>query len=291
MEQAILVRGLSRSGGTLLVTILDAHPQVAMSYEIYPFLLEPNNCQEKQDLDVFLELLRKCKSSKDLLKRITDNELRIFVARFARSGADLEDLIRLVTEHRDAGQNFHDNAGRMSFIARCCRHKMHKEGKQLWGVKATNRFEDYLTVWPDAYFLNIIRDGRDVLASQALTGDFNKTPTQVAAAWVNTHTKFRKLMHRPDVRAYEVFYEKLVTEPERELHAICDFLSLPFHPDMMQFHQKKLTIYSASHLSMDRITKPIDASKIGRWKKELNQADLDDFMEVAGETMALLGYC
>ena len=41
-EAPIFVRGLSRSGGTLMVTILDAHPDLAMSYELYPSLLEPD---------------------------------------------------------------------------------------------------------------------------------------------------------------------------------------------------------------------------------------------------------
>lgn len=34
-EQPIFVKGLSRGGGTLTVTLLDAHPDIAMSYEIY----------------------------------------------------------------------------------------------------------------------------------------------------------------------------------------------------------------------------------------------------------------
>lgn len=291
MEEPIAIRGFSRSGGTLLATVLDAHPQVAMSYEIYPHLLVPNDCQEKQDLDAFLRLMGKCRHDRQMVTRIKDRDLRTFVSRAARNGTRREDLIRLVTEHRDAAQSFHDNAGRLAFVARCCKDKMHKQGKQRWGVKISNRFEDYLAAWPSAYLLNVVRDGRDVLASQARTGAFNKTPDRVASGWARTHTKFRELMQRQDVRAREVFYERLVTEPHKELGAVCEFLDLEFTSEMLQFHAKELTVYDASHLSMDRITKPIDVTKVGRWKKELSQKDLGAFMAVAGETMAVLGYC
>lgn len=37
--EPIFVRGISRSGGSLTATILDAHPDISMSYEIYPRLL------------------------------------------------------------------------------------------------------------------------------------------------------------------------------------------------------------------------------------------------------------
>ena len=40
MAPPIFIRGLSRSGGTLMVTLLDAHPDIAMSYELYPQMLE-----------------------------------------------------------------------------------------------------------------------------------------------------------------------------------------------------------------------------------------------------------
>ena len=39
-DEPTFVRGMSRSGGTLMATVIDAHPDVAMSYELYPQLLE-----------------------------------------------------------------------------------------------------------------------------------------------------------------------------------------------------------------------------------------------------------
>jgi len=53
----IFIRGYSRSGGTLMVTILDAHPEIAMSYELYPNLLAPEN-GELIDIDRLIEVIK-----------------------------------------------------------------------------------------------------------------------------------------------------------------------------------------------------------------------------------------
>ena len=59
---------------------------------------------------------------------------------------------------------------------------------------------------------------------------------------------------------------------------------------MLDFYKKDLTIYKARHLSMDRISKPIDTSKIGRWKNELNESHLQQFYSSARDVMITMGY-
>jgi len=195
-------------------------------------------------------------------------------------------------EHRADGLDFSDIKGRMKFIEKCCVTKMRNEGKSRWGLKCSNQYDDYLNMWPGAYFLNIIRDGRDVLASQLTTGSFNKTPAEVARGWVRTHLGFRKLIERSNVNALEVYYEKLVTQPETEIRKICNFLNVPFDKSMLNFYEQELTIYAkkTGHLSADRISKPIDSSKVGRWKKDLNKKQLEEFYSVAKDTMIGFGY-
>ena len=290
-DSPIFIRGYSRSGGTLLVTILDAHPDIAMSYELYPNLFTSENDAE---IDPFrlLEILNNSKNLKEAGKKIKGKKLRTFILRCVRGGLDNKCLARLLKEHCANGQNFSDIKGRMGFIQRCCVEKMKNNRKQRWGLKCNNQYEDYLSMWPKAYFLNIIRDGRDVLASQLNTGSFNKTPAEVAKGWVNTLLRFHELVERPDVNAYEVFYEKLVNQPEDELKKICGFLHIPFEKDMLNFYQHDLTIYSesAGHLSIERISRPIDSSKVGRWGKDLNKNQLEEFYSVARDAMRKFGY-
>jgi hypothetical protein len=159
-------------------------------------------------------------------------------------------------------------------------------------LKCSGQYDDYLSVWPDARFINIIRDGRDVLASQKNTGSFKASPAEVGRAWVNTHMKFRQLTEQSGGSALEVQYEKLATDPEREIRRICDFLDISFDPNLLTFHRRDLSIYKSprGHLSIDRISKPIDATKIGRWRDELDAEDVEAFMSEASQAMKLFGY-
>jgi hypothetical protein len=272
-----------------MVTILDAHPEIAMSYELYPNLLVSQN-DKTIDPAELSEILAHSKNDEQVVKRIKDKNLRTFVSRCLRGGVNYKHLIQLLQDHIQAGGHFADIENRLRFIERCCRQKMHTQNKLRWGLKCSNRFDDYLAVWPGAFFLNMIRDGRDVLASQLNTGSFTNSPEEVGKGWANTHLRFRELVERSGVNAYEVYYEKLVQEPELEIRKICDFLNIQFHRSMLNFYQQDLTIYKATHLSMDRISKPIDASKIGRWKKEVSQDQLERFYTTAGEAMITFHY-
>ncbi len=289
MASPIFVRGLSRSGGTLLVTILDAHPDIAMSYELYPNLLL-SETGEQMDLHQLLDTLSQSRNMKAASKKIEDRNLQIFLNRCPRGGLDNKDVAELLQKHIEEGQNFLNLEGQMRFIERCCLAKMQAIGKSRWGLKCLNQFEDYAALFPQAYFLNIIRDGRDVLASQLNTGSFKNTPKQVGEAWSNTHLRFRSLVQKSIIKGYEVFYEKLAQEPEQEIQNICEFLDISFDQSMLNFYKKDLDIYKTNHLSMNRISKPIDTAKIGRWKKELNEEHLKGFYSTAKAAMSVFGY-
>ena len=289
IDNPIFVRGFSRSGGTLLVTILDAHPEIAMSYELYPNLLK-NNSKENFNLQDLLELLQKAKTLKKFLSKINNRNLYTFISRCPRGGLSHQDIVLILDQHLRDEQSFDTFEERMLFIQRCCMVKMQIQQKSRWGLKCNNQFKDYATVWPNACFLNIIRDGRDVLASQLNTGSFRNSPAQVGKGWANTHLKFREFSKQANIKAYEVFYEKLVQNPEQEIKKICNFLEIKFHDSMLNFYKQKLDIYKTSHLSLNRISKPIDSSKIGRWKKELTPEQLEQFNSTAKEAMNILGY-
>ncbi len=288
VEEPIFVRGMSRSGGTLMATVLDAHPDVAMSYELYPQLLELDDGGPER-LRELAEMFAAGPDLKRTAKAVEPKGLSTYFLRCARGGLDHGDLATLLREHA-AGSDFSTLEGRMRFVERCSVAKMHQQRKPRWGMKATARYEEYLELWPQAYFLWMLRDGRDILASQQNTGAFHPVPEEIARSWVSHQTRFRELVADPHVRAYEVRYERLVHDPEPEIRGICEFLDLPFDEHMLAFHSAHLTVFSASHLSMDRITKPIDDSRVGRWRSDLSPEDLERFQTAAGDGLMALGY-
>jgi hypothetical protein len=286
----IFVRGLSRSGGTLMATILDAHPDVAMSYELYPSLLSSCDGPDGPSSTEISRSLVAASSLKAAAKGFSDRGLKVFITRCGRGGLDRDDLLELLEDHRAAGLDLGNPANRLLFIERCCTAKMRKSGKQRWGLKCTSQYDLYREVFSEPYFLNMLRDGRDVLASQLHIGTFNTQPRALAKSWVQTHKRFGSLLEDPAVNAYMVRYEALAFEPEAELRRICDFLGLVFDAAMLRFHEHDLTIYKSSHLSKEQISQPITPAKVGRWKTDLPFDALLEFEAVAGPTLLRLGY-
>lgn len=286
----IFVRGMSRSGGTLMVTVLDAHPDVAMSYELYPTLLEPSKLDPELDMRELATKIGQAAQDRIALTTPRSRGLRTFLGRVRRGGIGYRRFAELIHAHIDAGMGFAALEGRMKFIETCCREKMRLTGKKHWGLKCNNRYEDYLQFWPDAFFLNMVRDGRDVLASQMNTGSFNCAPNAVAKAWVQTHRRFQDFAVKPGVRAYAVSYEQLVESPEEALRKIMAFLNLAYHPRILEFHKLDLTIFKSSHLSLEQISQPINAGQVGRWQHDLNSEQVALFEKTAGALMVELGY-
>ncbi len=280
----IFVRGLSRSGGTLLCTLLDAHKDVAFSYELYPNLLEVDG---ELDLRALAQRLTRSWRPKN---EAPSKGFATFVARIERGGLSYKDFSKLLHQFVDEGFSVATLEGRLRLIELCAEAKMHRLKKTRWGMKCNNRYDEYLSRWPKACFLNVLRDGRDVLASQLNTGSFNKTPAEVGQGWVQTHNAFEKLQARGDVCAHVVRYEALTTDPEPELRAMCKRLDLEFDPEMLRHSEKDLTVFKARHLSRDRVASAIDTKMIGRWKRDLSSSQLDEFMTVAGDAMQAYGY-
>ena len=132
-----------------MVTILDAHPQIAMSYELYPNLLSPENGTQVDILNL-IKILNKTGDQKAAGKKIDDGQLSTFLLRTVRGNLDNQVLVKLLQDHLDEGMDFSNSRGRLRFIQRCCVAKMRSEGKSRWGLKCTNKYDEYLSLWPDA---------------------------------------------------------------------------------------------------------------------------------------------
>lgn len=283
----IFVRGMSRSGGTLMCTLLDAHRDIAMSYELYPNLLAS---EAPIDLAVVADRIERAKPDRKLAALLPTKGLHTFLLRVGRGGISFADAARLMRQHAKEGRTLADLAGRFRLIELFGLAKMKREGKRRWGMKCTGAYDDYLAAFPRAQFLDMLRDGRDVLASQLNTGSFEATPSELARSWTRTHERFEELIASHPRQFRLVRYEDLTQTPDLELRALCEFLSLPFDDAMLRHNELDLTVFKASHLSGDRIASSIDTSKIGRWKRDLSAVQIAEFMAGAGEALRRFGY-
>ena len=283
----IFVRGLSRSGGTLLVTILDSHPSISMSYELYPTLFD-----DTLKGDVLAQVTERLISNKFRKDKVVEFVPAFFkfVARAERGGIDAPTLGKLLDLFIRKYGDLDSYEMKLLFIEKCCKHKMQKDIKSYWGLKCNNSYLNYLSIWPKANFINIIRDGRDVLASQLNTGAFKNSPAELGISWSNTHLKFRELMNEIPNQAFEIRYEDLVCSPEIELRVLIEKLNLPFNISMLNHSKRDLTLFKSHHLSMEQVKNPISNNQIGRWKKDLSAEVIEQFLSKARGTMLRFGY-
>ena len=281
------MRGLSRSGGTLLVTLLDASSEMAMSYELYPNLLEDSRLSS-HEIEKTIELLKPHKG-RGFAKAI-EGSLATYLNRLHRGGVSPADAIDLLEAHVKSGLDFTTSAACFAFMGRCADLKRCRELKPRWGMKCLNNYADYLQAYPFAKFLNMVRDPRDVLASSLKNQMRNRTIDSVATGWINTHTKFEEMEQIQPNTFKTVIYEDLVTRPRQTLVAICEFLEMDFEQDMLSHENKNLTIFSASHLSKERVASGIDSSSIGRWREDLGLGQVEELESLCASMMGRYGY-
>lgn len=132
----------------------------------------------------------------------------------------------------------------------------------------------------------LTRDGRANLYSRLRRGT---APGRSLRSWQNFYQRALPLLQRnvPDAHRWSIKYESLATHPEREIAKICDWLGVPYEPEMLEF---RATVH---HLAEGNRMRGKGDSKIQfdeAWKSGMRAADLAFFERHAGALNRSLGY-
>ena len=162
------------------------------------------------------------------------------------------------------------------------------------------------TYLPEARFIHLIRDGRDVALS-VLKQDWGPQTIEAAAEKWRSRV-LRGRAQQPYLGFYmEVKFEDLVLHTERELRRICEFVELDFDPAMLGYHetaeqrlQEKARALPRAHgeaqsaekrlMSHAKTFEPPNPDLIGTWKQRMPPDDRAAFEALAGDLLADLGY-
>jgi len=144
----------------------------------------------------------------------------------------------------------------------------------------------YLAQPENTRIVVLVRDGRGVFYSGLKRGygrDFS------LRAWRNHYKRALALLdvHVPESHRMLVHYEDMVTDTERTISQLCDFLGIEFEPSMLNFRAvvhhnvngNDMKFTSTSELRLDEA-----------WKTKLEPADRDYFEQRAGQLNRRLGY-
>jgi hypothetical protein len=186
-----------------------------------------------------------------------------------------------------------------------------REEKPRWGDKSppyTWKAKRIQRSLPEAHFVHLIRDGRDVALSLSEVSWGPGDVRAAAAKWVDELTRARHRARRLRPGTYmELRYEDLVADPEPLLRRIADFVSLPWDERMLAYHHgaearmKEVirdfhplgggTITAEERARQHELVKsPPSSSRVGRWRAEMSQEEVEAFESVAGDLLTELGY-
>ena len=155
-------------------------------------------------------------------------------------------------------------------------------------------WEEILEVFPDAYFVHVIRDPRSVFCSHRNAAKswadptrFSYDPYEVAAEWVHDVSRGRAIADATD-RYMELRYEPMRADSANHLQAVFEFLDLPTDPESCE--------RAVEACSLDRMRKTSTAPKgfyrkgeAHGWRAEMSAADVRAVEHVAGPLMDELG--
>ncbi len=240
-KSPVFLVGSERSGTTLLRLMLDHHSEVAFQSE-FEFSVELVS-----DSGVFPEI-GTYRTWLSLDRVFIDSGFRI------DPSLDFPELVD-------------------SFLVQ----KRDQSRKPNVGATVHRHFDRLLDVWPDARFIHLLRDPRDVARSTIPMG-FAGNLWAGAARWVEAETTWSVLREKlSEDRWIELHYEDLIREPEARLGELCLFLGVSYDPGMLEYSE------SSSY-------GPPDPSVAERWRGTLTERDLGLIEGRVGSLLEERGY-
>jgi hypothetical protein len=170
-----------------------------------------------------------------------------------------------------------------------------QEGKPRWGCKSTftvDQVEHVHARLPNARFIWLVRDPRDVAASSK-ESVFNPChPVLTSRLWQRQQLECLRLERLlPRTHWLRLRYEDLVSEPERTVREVCQFIELPFEQQMLMFFTTAAARRTAGLSRSWRNTgRPILVSRVGRFREALTPREVSAVELMTASTLDDLGY-
>lgn len=237
----IFLVGAERSGTTLLRLILSHHPQITWMNEFEYAVDQMDDPNAWPEMDSYAAWL---------------DQHRIFGA--------TELALDQTLAYPDAVDDF--------LVQWRCR-----SARPFIGATVHRHFDRLLRIWPDARFIHLIRDPRDVARSRiqmGWEGDFY----HAAKVWIDAEQLWDRLAGSlPADRWIEAKYEEIVEAPKFHLARLCEFMDVEYDASMLEFHR-------------DTTYDPIDPRLTCQWRRKLSDAQVQLIESESIEMMRQRGY-
>lgn len=270
----IFILGVPRSGTTLLRILLDSHPNIACGPES-PWLA-------RTDISI-----------KNLYQFMAHNQFG-FVENF---GVNIEQLRQETADYI--------NRLYLAYAA--------NRGKSRWAEKTPDHCLEIpflAEIFPDAYFIHIVRDGRDVACSTSTLSEERRSISDwhtnnllmddgviVVNSLLNAGLRWQVWINKIEAgikhvrRSCTLRYEDLVASPETEMRRLMEFVGESFSISMLDYSKVKHEFPKWEWGSRDvERSSRISPRSICRWRKQLDQETILDIESQISATLIKYGY-
>jgi len=269
----LFILATGRSGTTLLQESLQAHPNIVAPYEcdfvlyLYPKFGYIKKWTEK-DIHQFADALFSLPAIPVLWQLNKENVTR-----------ELLSILPYATYQMVCKTVFFQMAG-------------DKEKVLLISDKFppyTLLVKNLLKIFPDAKFIHLVRDPRDVVNSMSKRLG-RKNIYFNCWKWLKYNKLVEDIKHNMPTIFFSTTYENMVQHPEETYKALCSFLQIPYHDSMLHHHFKDTLkkyenedFYEKIKGVHSNLVKPINTTNIRKWEKEISKEDLAITEKITGE--------
>lgn len=274
----LFIGACPRSGTTLLRSMLHNHPDLAIPPEtdfvvpLFQFRVRFGNLRDRENRRAV---------GRWLFEEAGHGGRRLRAGRFSEEEA----IARVVASEPTMG----------SIIDTCFSLYAEAHDKPRWGDKRPGYaawLDAIYALFPDAQFLNVVRDPRASVASQIALDFHEEFPLATAVAVWET------AIHRVDTYAdrlrpdqlLDIRYEDLVRDPESELRRVCVFAGLRADPeclDTMIHGERRANFSKGWH---DRVAEPVSTASVERWRETLTPPQIALVEQETRAQYGRLGY-
>ena len=252
--------GFGSGGTTLLLNIMNTHPEIELANEL-PLLPQLAHRFDAQIPGALVLDFAGALQRGDLYRQLRNSraDLSTFVALQSVSAEEIFSLMLTQANVRWKGYKNPYNIG--------------------------DDIRRLLHLFPESYFILIIRDVRDICLSWRRK--WGKHVLLSAEKWRTRMLQAsRSLAALPKGRGMVIRYEELLRDTECVTRQICQFLDIPFDSRMLSYHSQIPKIIDG-HKNYGQ---PIDPGNVGNWRSGISPREIKRIEEIAYETMVQLGY-
>lgn len=242
VESPLFLVGSERSGTTLLRLMLDHHPRIAFEKELDFIVTEVSDAGKLPALESYLEWIA------------------------AAPGADGVVVDRSLPGYPELVNDF------------LLQKKASSGAKPHVGATVHRNFDRLRFLWPDARYIHLVRDPRDVSRSVVQKG-WAGNLYQAAEFWLNAEACWDVLVgHLPSDRYIEIHYEDLILRTREVLDEVCRFVGVEYSEEMLDYER-----------DAPQYPQP-DPALVGQWKTKLSPGDVAMVEFRTSPTMESRGY-